>query len=357
MNSVKQLVIGAAVLAGAAAVLLGCTVRPVVDTSSASTPPAGSTPRPVDYASADNWLSAPITIAQPVDVFYLYPTSFQRASSDAPVIAAIDDPGMRQRAQAAFARQATAFETSANIFAPYYRQADAQYTLALPLAEQDKVVGDVPAGDALAAFEYYLDNYNEGRPFILAGHSQGSNVLLYLLADYMKEHPDVYKRMIAAYVIGYSVTPDYLTANPHLKFAEGAGDTGVIVSYNTEAPTIGGTNPVVQPGSLAINPISWTRDETLAPATQNPGSIELMQTGYPVTGPDGKPALVKDFADARVDIGRGIVICSTCPVDKLAPGNVLFPKGVYHTFDYPFYYFSIRENAAERISSFLAQQP
>ena len=357
MNSVKRLVIGAAVLTGAAVILLGCTVRPVADSGAAATAEAGSTPQPVDYASAENWLSAPTTITQPVDVFYLYPTSFQRASSDAPVIAAIDDPGMRQRAQAAFARQATAFETAANIFAPYYRQADAQYTLALPLEEQDKVVGDIPAGDALAAFQYYLEHDNGGRPFILAGHSQGSNVLLYLLSDYMKEHPDVYKRMIAAYVIGYSITPSYLAANPHLKFAEGPGDTGVIVSYNTEAPTIGGTNPVVQPGSLAINPISWTRDETPAPAAQNPGSIELMQTGYPVTGADGKPALVKDFADARVDIDRGVVICSTCPVDELAPGNALFPKGVFHTFDYPFYYFSIRENAAERIASFLAKQP
>lgn len=26
--------------------------------------------------------------------------------------------------------------------------------------------------------------------------------------------------MIAAYVIGYSITEDYLKANPHLKFAE-----------------------------------------------------------------------------------------------------------------------------------------
>ena len=31
--------------------------------------------------------------------------------------------------------------------------------------------------------------------------------------------------MIAAYVIGYSVTKDYLAQNTHLKFAAGAGDT------------------------------------------------------------------------------------------------------------------------------------
>ena len=98
MNSIKQLVISTAVLAGTAAVLLGCTVQPVADTRSTSAQEAGSTAPPVDYASAENWLSAPVTITQPVDVFYLYPTSFQRAASDAPVIATIDDPGMRQRA-------------------------------------------------------------------------------------------------------------------------------------------------------------------------------------------------------------------------------------------------------------------
>ena len=99
--------------------------------------------------------------------------------------------------------------------------------------------------DAFAAFDYYIKNYNNGRPFILASHSQGSNVMIFLLAEYMKEHPEVYKKMIAAYVIGYSVTDDYLAKNPHLKFAEGADDTGVIISYNTEAPSIPGKNPVV----------------------------------------------------------------------------------------------------------------
>ena len=41
------------------------------------------------------------------------------------------------------------------------------------------------------------------------------------------------KRMVAAYPIGYAVTKDFL-ARTGLKFAEGATDTGVIVSWNTE---------------------------------------------------------------------------------------------------------------------------
>ncbi len=80
--------------------------------------------------------------------------------------------------------------------------------------------------------------------------------MIILLAKYIKENPEVYSRMIAAYVIGYSITPDYLAKNPHLKFATGPDDTGVIISYNTEAPTIEGTNGVVLPKAKVINPIN-----------------------------------------------------------------------------------------------------
>ncbi len=255
---------------------------------------------------------------------------------------------MLQRSQMAFAYQASAFAPTANLYAPYYRQADAAYTLTLPLAEQRKVVGGIPATDGLAAFDYYIKNYNQGRPFILAGHSQGSNILLYLLSDYMKQNPRVYARMIAAYVIGYSITPEYLAQNRHLKFAEGPDDTGVIVSYNTEAPQMVGKNPVVLPGAHVINPISWTRSEKLAPAEDNLGSIDM--------GPDGLMIFQKAYADARIDKAKGVLICSTVNVDKLSPGNQVFPKGIYHHYDYLFYYFNLRDNAANRTNIYLKEQ-
>ena len=58
----------------------------------------------------------------------------------------------------------------------------------------------------------------------------------YVLKNYFKEHPDYYKRMVAAYAIGFAITKDDLEAYPHLKFATGESDTGVIVSWNTEGP-------------------------------------------------------------------------------------------------------------------------
>ena len=75
----------------------------------------------------------------------------------------------------------------------------------------------------------------------------------------MKTHRGVYRRMVAAYIVGQSITREYLAENRFLKYARGAGDTGVIVSWNTEAPTIAGKNPVLLPGGIAINPITWRR--------------------------------------------------------------------------------------------------
>jgi hypothetical protein len=292
-----------------------------------------------------------------VDVFYLYPSEYTKADAGAPIIGPVDDPGMMKGAQVAFTRQATAFETIANIYAPYYRQADAASRAAMPQSEQVQVVAGAPTQDGIAAFDYYVKHYNQGRPFILAGHSLGSNVMANLLSQYMKAHPLVYKRMIAAYVPGYSITPHYLAQNPILRFAKGPNDTGVIVSWNTEAPTVAGANPVLLPGGLAINPITWTRKQTEATAARNLGSIELDPAtgGTPVLNADGTIKRVMGLADARIDKAKGVVICST--VDPTQPPYYIpggFPMGVYHPFDYPFYFFDIRANAANRVQHFFA---
>lgn len=310
----------------------------------------------VDYARPAHWLSVPTQPLKKVDVFYLYPSAYTKADPSAPIVGPIDDPGMMKGAGVALQRQAWAFRTFANIYAPYYRQADAASRAALPQPEQVKIVAGAPTQDGIAAFDYYIRHFNHGRPFILAGHSLGSNVMANLLAQYMKERPGVYKRMIAAYVIGYSITPHYLAQNPFLKFAKGANDTGVIVSWNTEAPTVDGTNPVILSGGLVINPITWTRTEATATAAQNLGSIELNPAtgGTPVLDAQGRIERVMNLADARIDKAKGVLICSTVnPANPpyFTPGG--FPMGVFHTFDYPFYFFDIRANAANRVEQFL----
>jgi len=96
-----------------------------------------------------------------------------------------------------------------------------------------------------------------------------------------------------------------------------------------------------------INPITWTRDETLADTTQGLGSLFPNKAGVWVKIPQ--------YADARVDTVKGVLVCTTADESRIAKLDSLsgFPKGVYHSFDYPFYYYNIRQNAANRANIFL----
>ena len=183
-----------------------------------------------------------------------------------------------------------------------------------------------------------------GKPFILAGHSQAEQILTWLLADYRKAHPQRYKKMTAAYVVGYSATEDFLQKVDHLNFAESLDDTGVMISWNTEGPgNANQHNAVVAEGAISIPPLNWKRDHTYAPASEN------------LASPTAEGVLAEGCADAQVNSAHGVVIRSTadpviCALPALA--DALFGPESYHNFDYGFYYKSLQQNAAQRIAAF-----
>jgi Protein of unknown function (DUF3089) len=62
---------------------------------------------------------------------------------------------------------------------------------------------------------------------------------------WLKEaHPDVLKRPLAAYLMGFAIIPEFV-AQSGLRFTEKRDDTGVIISFNTESPTAT-ANPFVE---------------------------------------------------------------------------------------------------------------
>jgi pimeloyl-ACP methyl ester carboxylesterase len=301
---------------------------------------SNSAPQATDYSQAAHWLSIPV-VNEPVDVFYLYMTAWTSADPANPHICAIDEPSMLIKAPLAFEQQATAFETVGNVYAPFYRQ-DNNSSI-----DRLNVIAGIPTLDAVAAFDYYIRHFNNNRPFILAGHSQGATILSNLLAGYMKDHPEVYSRMIAAYVIGHPITAAYLADNPHLKFAEGPDDIGVIISWNTEASVVLVTNPVLY-GMVGrvINPLTWTTDETLVNNTNNLGSIKLNPDGSVAKDASGVFERMEPPCDAQIDIAKGVLICSTDDAKALSS------IGIYHTYDIPFYYYNLRANAQNRVNKY-----
>ena len=142
-----------------------------------------------------------------------------------------------------------------NYYSPYYRQvtmetytSDSLVDARMPLAY----------GDVRKAFDYYLEHYNNGRPFILAGFSQGAMAVV----DLLKAMDDsIYSRLVAAYVLGYKVTD----TNAHIRPAKDSADLGVTICYNSVRDNSCAV-PILSDGNLmAINPVNWSTDAT--PAT------------------------------------------------------------------------------------------
>lgn len=89
----------------------------------------------------------------------------------------------------------------------------------------------VAGEEALKIFQYYMNNINDGRPFILAGYSQGAIMVRAILGTLTD---DEYKNMKAAYMIGMGLDDQALN-DPYIKPATGEFDKGVTISYNSAA--------------------------------------------------------------------------------------------------------------------------
>ena len=306
----------------------------------------------VDYSQAKNWLDVPAALVKDgvingtatadlkaVDVFYIYPTvtGFRPETE----VCELTDTMMISGAQMVRQIQTAVFDESCNVFMPYYRQ----ISMPKPGSDYRAIIDYVSKFDATDALDYYLNNLNQGRPFILAGHSQGASVLIALLENYMTNHPEALSRMVAAYPIGFAVTKEWL-AKTGLKFAEGATDTGVIVSWNTEGPAnLKENNMTLAPGGISINPINWKRDDTPASVKENLGSLTV----------EGK-LVTPGIADARVDTVRGSVVVTTVDAKLYAipaDGAAMFGPESYHLHDYGFFFNNFKQNVADRIAAYM----
>ncbi len=213
-----------------------------------------------------------------------------------------------------------------NYFSPYYRQVSMQ-----SWATEEMALSRLPLAmsDCRRSWDYYLKHLNGGRPFILAGFSQGAHALM----DIMKRMPDsVASRMVAVYVIGYKVTSMDTMACHHLRPAQGATDTGVTICFNS-VKSLEAEIPVVSGGNLfCINPVNWRTDTTSAP--------------FVLYG-----RKKNDTLSARLDPESRLLLIDGYKVDKPMP--VIGRSGNYHHLELKFFYPYIRQNMADRVAAFL----
>ena len=148
-----------------------------------------------------------------------------------------------------------------NFYAPYYRQMIFEaYSQPTPFLDS---LAQIAAKDVDDAFQYYMEHDNQGRPFFLMGHSQGSQMLIELLKRGMTEEQR--PLMVAAYCFGYHVTAEELAAYPQaLRPATDSIMQGLIIFNSvtdTTAISIASRGDVI-----GINPTTWTMTTDTIPA-------------------------------------------------------------------------------------------
>ncbi|MEX0810707.1 MAG: DUF3089 domain-containing protein [Chitinophagales bacterium] len=293
-----------------------------------------------DYSNPDHWGALPFRqdaadvvphgekwisdSLKEVDVFYVHPTMYLKGDT---WNASIENDKLNKRIDKKPVKlQASVFNRSARVFAPRYRQAH------IHAFKEDTVEGkkalDFAYQDVVNAFEYYLENHNNGRPIIIAGHSQGTWHTRRLLKEYFNGTA-LQKQLVCAYLVGYAV---YKDDYPEIKVCAQATETGCYVSWSSfkEGYFYPDTTQDILVGEVSVNPISWTTDTASAS-----GDIAVLL----------KPQKKKRYyTEARIK--NDMLWVDT---------KLLFVRrfNTMHVVDYNLYWDSIRKNVATRVEEFL----
>ncbi|MGN1231430.1 MAG: DUF3089 domain-containing protein [Anaerotignum sp.] len=291
------------------------------------------------YAEEANWAYLGVGEDKKADLFIICPTVDMGAAGNYNM--SLEDEKTKANFLGALNMEKGIYENDTRMYAPYYRQASLPvYSLDSAEAEQ---YFEIAYADVQDAFLYYMEHYNEGRPVVLAGFSQGSDMVLRLMKD-LYGNQSLSDTLVAAYCIGWRITDADLQEYPQLKMAEGEDDTGVIVSFNTEAEGI--EDSIILPKGIktkGINPLNWKTDSTPADKSENLGACFTDYSGEIKSEAD-------QFTGAYLDAERGSLIAAD--VDPAEYSNSLFPDGVYHLYDYQFFYRNLQKNVGVRVEAF-----
>ena len=287
------------------------------------------------------------------DVFFIHPTTYFSADNwNQP----IDDAATNARTDNGPIRnQASVFNLCCRVYAPRYRQMSFK-GFRDPTAES-KAAMDLAYSDVKRAFDYYLTHYNHGRPFIIAGHSQGSRHARRLIEQEIDGKP-VQEQLVAAYIVGNWIEENWFAKLKTIRPCDGANDTGCVLSWSTlaegadaQAQRIDFATRSQLPSDFAnqmffcTNPLTWIRSKDLVSASFDIGGWVFGR------GPRPRP-IDPHLVSARCDDGALFV----SEPAEIAYRIAVLPGGNYHNYDYQLAYMNIRENAKARVDAFCASQ-
>lgn len=265
-----------------------------------------------------------------VDVFFIHPTTYtQNAFQE--WNASLDDQRLNEKTDAsATLYQASVFNEAERLYAPRYRQA---HISAFYIDNnKSKIFFDLAYNDVKNAFLNYLEKDNNGRPFIIASHSQGTVHAARLIREFI-ESTTLSKQLVCAYLIGMPIPENYFD---NLKPCQDSTETGCFVSWRTYKR--GYTPDVIKKEkfkAIVTNPINWKTSNQRESKQKNLGAIMRDFN-----------KLVPKVVDAQI---HGNVLWS-CKPDVF--GKWLFFKKDFHIGDINLFYQNIRMNIRTRTNSY-----
>ncbi len=322
--------------------LVGCGTTKPYGTFDAQTPPAAP-----DYSQAEAWAALPgkddpadLTPGSLInrqadaaaDVFFLHPTIYDGSKGGDRWNGPVDDEDLRERIlNSSILYQASLFNGAGRVYAPFYRQAHLQAYYSSDTLSAGQAF-DLAYRDVLDAFDYYLEYYNDGRPIIIASHSQGTTHAKRLIRERIDGRP-LQQQLVAAYLVGIKVRKDDFR---QLQPCQDVADTGCYVSWRTYKK---GVKPKEQDSSIVVtNPLIWTTEDTFAPKALNNGAV---LRPFDKIRPQNVSAQV-----------HGPILWSSKPK---FPFSFLFLDKNYHIGDLNLFYVDIRENARARVGGYMSR--
>jgi len=307
-------------------------------------------PNAPDYSQEVNWAALPdrkdladslpsilmkdIQLNAEVDVFFIHPTTYTNKKGYDNWNGPVDDPKLNDRTdESTILYQASIFNGVGKVYAPRYRQAHI-YSY---FTKRDTVAAsqafELAYADVRRAFQYYLEHYNEGRPILLATHSQGTTHGIRLVKEFFDGQP-LQKQLVAAYLVGIPVfRNDFQQISP----CQIQEETGCFCSWRTFKRFHEPRKYVPLGSGIAVtNPLSWTTGTELIPKSENRGAVlSNFERVFP------------NLANAQINNG---ILWADKPK---FPWSFLITRRNYHIGDFNFYYMNVRENAQLRVKNYL----
>ena len=288
----------------------------------------GPLPPEPDYTDSTQWFM--VNRGGEADLFYIISTETgdHMMGGDTCHLADTYNPLLRKKMLKEMAAVDSFYSGKLNYFSPYYRQVSMN-----SWGTPDKAFVRLPVAveDVMHSWDYYLKHLNQGRPFIIAGFSQGAAATFSIL----KHMPDsVRSRLVAAYTIGFKVTQEDLDSISDVKLAQGATDTGVLIGFNSiKSPE--SILYISENNVACINPVNWRTDA-------EPTSFVLY----------GRRK--NDTLSVWCDTVSHHLIVDGYEQKYIMP--VIGVAGNYHHMELKFYYPYIRKNMADRVAAFMAKK-